>query len=204
MTRVEGRRPTNTIWLFCEGEKTEKFYFQKLKATERISRFSVEVVAPGKSDALGLINYVKRFKQSHSRDFQEDDIIYCIFDRNDNSNQKLNQAVRLAEENGVNIIFSNPCFEYWIVSHFAYYPHICDFNDLKSKLEEHMTRYEKNDREIYIKTKDKVTNAIKHSKRIGKKHIENGVELISRESNPSTKVYEIIERFKELKQQESS
>jgi len=68
MARKEGGRSVNTIWIFCEGEKTEKYYFQRLKANQRIS-FNVKVNISDNKDASGIINYALSYKNNHSRDF---------------------------------------------------------------------------------------------------------------------------------------
>lgn len=200
MPRIEGIKPTNNIWLFCEGE-TEKYYFQKFKALERIPRFVLKVKTSRRTDATGLVEYVIRFKKSNLRDFQKDDLIYCIFDRNSNTNIKLKKATDMAKESGIEIIFSNPCFEYWILCHFESMLTICEFDEIKIKIETHMrSRYIKGDRQIYVKTRDKKEHAVRNSKKAVEKHQNKKIKLISIESNPSTLVHELIEKFNEIKE----
>ncbi|MCK4730151.1 MAG: RloB domain-containing protein [Candidatus Aenigmarchaeota archaeon] len=198
MRIIERRIPTKNLWIFCEGEKTEKNYFNKLKIDKRVSRLNIKVISPKNSDAVGIVKYA--VNHVDSKGFQEGDIIYCVFDRDNNSDQKLQQAENFAKTNKIKIIFSNPCFEYWILSHFEYYANSCEYPELESKIERHLKPYKKNDSELYSKTKDKLPEAIKNSKRIFKKHKENGISQISRNSNPSTGVFEIIEKVIEMKE----
>ena len=198
MRITERRLSTKTLWIFCEGEKTEKNYFRKLKIDERVPGLIIKIISPKTCDPLEIIKYA--YTYAKSKGFQKGDTLYCVFDRDDNSDQKLQQAEKFAKANNLNIIFSNPCFEYWILSHFEYYANSCEYPELKSKIELYIKPYKKNDSEIYNKTKDKLPEAIRNSKKILKKHKENGIPQISRNSNPSTKVFELIEKIREIKE----
>jgi len=200
MVRTEGKTPTTKIWLFCEG-LTEHNYFSKLKSLERISRLQIEVHSSHNTDALGVLSYARGYKDSHTRDFQEGDYIYCIFDRDQNTPAQLEQAKASARENNFTIIFSNPAFEYWLLCHYNYYPTALENDDLIRTLDNDMPGgYNKRDREIYSKTVPLKNTAIKNAKQIHRKHHTDATEIISRDSNPVTTVYEIIqflETFKE-------
>ena len=200
MARKRGKRPTNTLWIFCEGEKTEINYFNKLKVNERISRINIKVQSSDKvTDAVGVVKYAISFLKNKKRDFERDDLIYCVFDRDSNTNQHLEQALKLAKSNNLQIVFSNPCFEYWILCHFEYFIASCNPEDMIRKLKEKLGNYKKNDLDIYKKTKDKIEIAITHAKKVKNKHEKEGIKIISRESNPSTYVFELIEKIGELK-----
>ena len=116
MRITERRLPTQTLWIFCEGEKTEKNYFRKLRIDKRVPRLIIKIISPKNSDALEIIKYA--FNYAKSKGFQKGDTLYCVFDRDDNSDKKLQQAEKFAKIHNIKIIFSNPCFEYWILSHF--------------------------------------------------------------------------------------
>lgn len=200
MVRKTGKNPTNTLWIFCEGEKTEFNYFNKLKVAERISRMNIKVNSSDKvTDAIGVVNYAISFLLKNKTDFQKEDLIYCVFDRDSNTEQNLQKAEKIARENGIQITFSNPCFEYWLLCHFEYFQTTCEPNDLNNKLKIKLGDYKKNDSEIYNKTKDNILTAIKNSKKIKEKHLIDQIKIISRKSNPSTQVFEIIEKIQELK-----
>ena len=68
------------------------------------------------------------------------------------------------------------------------------------KLKENLGTYRKNDSDIYKRTQDKIATAIDNAKKVKKKHEEGEIKLISRESNPSTYVFELIEKIEELKE----
>ncbi len=191
MARKEGRKSTQKIWIYCEG-KTEKLYFGKLKIDKRVSRVTIEPKISGYKDSRGIIKEAITFKNSN-RGFQEGDIIACVFDRDLNSDTALEESVRLAKKESITISYSNPCFEYWFLCHYGYFPSPIEKAELTSKLKEHMGNYEKNDSEIYNVLKDMTPGALKNSKKIKAKHISEGTDIISRDSNPVTLIFELIE-----------
>jgi len=197
MTRRPGRIPTQKLWILCEGEKTERNYFQRLKNLERISRLDIKVRISGYKNAKGMIFCAGKLK--NSRDFQKGDIICCVFDRNGNTNVDLKEASIMAQKEQIIIIYSNPSFEYWLLCHFGYFFTDYDFPRLKLELESYLKRYSKADPELYDKTRGMISQAIKNSKKAESSHLRNKVTLISRDSNPSTKVFALIELIQKFK-----
>ena len=45
-------------------------------------------------------------------------MIWCFFDRDDNTNIMLSKAKQMALKEGYQIAFSNPSFEIWFLLHF--------------------------------------------------------------------------------------
>ncbi len=189
MVRKTGKKSTQTLWIFCEG-KTEKIYFNKLKIDKRISRISIRPFECGHSNADGIVQEAIDFTQKN--DYWNKDMIVCVFDRDANTKSQLDVAKRKARDNGIKLIFSNPSFEFWIISHFGYYPTSTETDTLISQIEQKLGSYNKTDRELYIKLKDKTPDALKNSKKIFEMHIKNEKELISRETNPITFVHELV------------
>ncbi|WP_440953913.1 RloB family protein [Methanosarcina sp. Mfa9] len=198
MVRKKGKKPIKTAWIFCEGEKTESYYFSKLRAEERLERLRIKVHSSENKDPVGLVNYSVEFKK-HRKDYLSGDLIFCVFDRDLNSNAALANAKNIAEENGLFLIFSNPCFEYWILSHFEYYPQAIEKDLLKRKLDLSLGEYRKNDSELYTKIRGRLDDAVSNSKKVREKHLEYGVEILSRESNPLTLVFDLIEKVNDFK-----
>ena len=192
-------KPTNKIWIFCEG-KTELEYFKKLKNDKRIPR--IDVKKSKKSNAVGIVNYAISYYKNKKKEFQEKDLIYCVFDGDSHENKHLGEAKKIAENNDVKIIiiFSNPCFEYWLLCHFECFEIRCDARELENRLRNYpeFKGYKKGDEEIYDKTKKQLEKAIEHSKRIIEKHKNDKIELISRESNPSTQVFKVVEEVEKF------
>ena len=196
MVRTEGKKPTQTLWIFCEG-RTEKLYFDKLKFIERISRLKIKSFESGHKNADGITQEALDFIRL--RDFQEGDIVACVFDRDSNTNEQLRNAKSIAENGHVFISFSNPCFEYWILCHYGYFPSSYEKDNLIAKLNECMGNYEKADSELYSKTKNEIHVAISNAERIKNEHFNRGNNLISKDSNPITLVFELIKTINNFK-----
>jgi hypothetical protein len=200
MVRQEGKTPTTKLWLFCEG-LTEHHYFSQLKTIEYISRLHIEIHTSHNTDAIGIINYARGYKESHTRDFRDDDYIYCIFDRDQNTNQQLEQAKAQARTNNFKIIFSNPAFEYWLLCHYKYHSTQLENVELVRMLNNDMPGgYTKQDKALYKKTSPLKATTIKNAKRIHKTHTLARKEIISKESNPVTSIFELVEFLEQFKE----
>jgi len=189
MVRKEGRKPTKALWIFCEG-KTEKLYFDKLRFEERISRLKIKSLQSGYKNADGIVKEATDFISR--RDFQEGDLIACVFDRDANSNEQLKKARSIGETKGILISFSNPCFEYWILCHCGYFAGQYEQGGIIAEITSRITNYKKNDPDLYSKTKNKIQDAINNAEKIKNKHIKEKTIILSRESNPLTLVFELI------------
>ena len=127
----------------------------------------------------------------------------CVFDRDQNSNEALNGAKLQAKDNKIMLAYSNPAFEYWVLCHYEYYESQCGANKVHRLAKNKAGFDPKKEKELYKKTKDKLDTAKTNAKEIQKKHEGKGTELISRESNPSTSVYRILERIDDFKVQDA-
>ena len=194
MVRKEGKRSISKMWIFCEGEKTEVYYFKHLRSDLRIRKLQIKVNSSDNKNALGVVNYALNYL-NRKRDYLPGDIIACVFDRDQNSPEDIERAKKLASKKGIEIIFSNPCFEFWILSHFECYKRPLEKDMLKRKLISSLGQYNKNDPLLYEKTKERISDAIKFSKEVISMHDNNGVEIISRDSNPSTLVHQLVEQI---------
>ena len=194
MVREYTEKRVKSIYLFCEGGKTERFYFEQLRQELRGFGFIIKVKKTNKTDPLGLMKEALSFKEHEGKDFFDCDELYCIFDCDSHSNIILQKAKKFAEENNVNLIFSNPSFEYWILSHFEKISGACNQNQIESKLKEHLNNYEKNDVDIFKKINHKRDSAVSNVKNVNLSKGE--FEIFSRDSNPFTNVSDFIEYLK--------
>lgn len=49
----------------------------------------------------------------------ERDVIWCVFDRDENSDAALQKAKQVAMKEGYRLAYSNPSFELWFLLHFV-------------------------------------------------------------------------------------
>ena len=54
MTRIDGEKKTNLIFLVCEG-KTEENYFEGFRSAQRLRKFRIKIKTPNAHDALSLV-----------------------------------------------------------------------------------------------------------------------------------------------------
>jgi len=141
MTRKEGNKSVYSLWIFCEG-KTERNYFAQLRAVDRIQGLQIRPVISEDKNIVGLVNYSIKYLE-HNRDFLEGDSVVYVFDRDKNTNEDFKKAKEKLNDPNLQLILSNPCFEFWILSHFELYCKPMQPELLKVKLRKYMELYKK-------------------------------------------------------------
>lgn len=102
-----------TILIYCEGKNTEPSYFKKF----RLSSLTVDSFGEGRN-TLSLVKRAKKILEKKSCDQ-----VWCVFDADpkpDNPKQlkNFNNAIKLANNLGFGVAYSNQAFEYWLILHF--------------------------------------------------------------------------------------
>jgi len=197
------KEPRKSILIVCEGEKTEPIYFKSLKDQLRLAMIDVEIVGEGAApitvvnSAIDLREERKRIaKKSLTK--AEYEIIYCVFDvEAPTPHGSITNAVGMAHAHNLEVILSNPCFEYWYILHFR--KTSAPFNssqDVKSALREEHPAYNESDTTIFDVVYPKTGDAIKHSKEVLNEQHNNSEDL--RDCNPSTHVHKIVEYLQNM------
>ena len=120
--KTSKRRERRTIYVFCEGEKSEPNYLRGIKGLGTVrGQVSLSIVVDSRSGAPKRIvnRAIKKIVD------EEIDECWCIFDvEAPQAHPNIENIIELAAKNGVKIAVSNPCFELWLVLHhqdcFAY------------------------------------------------------------------------------------
>ena len=194
------KEPRKSILIVCEGEKTEPIYFNALKDRLRMAMVDVEIVGAGAAP-ITVVNraialredrkdIVKKRKSLTKAVYE---VIYCVFDvEAPTPHESLANAVIKAKDNKLEVILSNPCFEYWYILHFR--KTSAPFNrsqDAKSALRREHSAYSESDTTIFNVVYPKTSDAIKHSKEVLNEQHNDAEDL--RDCNPSTHVHKIVE-----------
>src|SRR5262245_56638354 len=113
--RVETRPERRTFLVFCEGDRTEPDYLNGLKSLPEIRRDAAVRLEIDTNHGVPL-TLVKTAVDRKNRDSQTIvsavDEYWCVFDVEWPMNHpNLDQAVKLAHQNGIRLAISNPCFE---------------------------------------------------------------------------------------------
>jgi hypothetical protein len=97
-----------TILIVCEGKNTEPSYFQQF----RLSSATIKAVGEG----YNTVSLVTRATQLAVE--EEYDRVWCVFDKDIFPDEDFNNAILMAEAQGMQVAYSNQAFEYWIILHF--------------------------------------------------------------------------------------
>lgn len=191
---TEKRKRNPFVIIGCEGKnKTEKLYFNNFNSRQCIIKFS----KGNSTDPKGIVEDVIRFIKNNQIDLEENDKVYAVFDTDvgQNKQQQIEEAKKLAEANGVEIITSTPSFEIWFLLHFGYTTKAFVSNKaLQDELEKQILDYSKNNN-TYITVKDLTGQAIENAKKLEQYQLNKGQVLDSEDCNPYTGVYKITEEL---------
>jgi hypothetical protein len=193
--RKAGRRRKRkpVVYIICEGTETEPRYFNAFRT--RYCNIDIVPLPSSYKSADSLVRKTKSTLGERPYYPDEGDVVWCVFDRDDNTDEMLRKAGELAGRDGYRIAFSNPCFEYWYLLHFTdHFGYLEDSDAVIRQLR-------KKDRiPDYIKAKDHYSrllpmqeDAIRRAKKRKDAVVTEHEPLLRRDNNPVTNVYELVE-----------
>lgn len=138
------RERKRRILIFCEGT-TEPEYFTKLRNYLRAIPVEVatcELKGVGQ-DPLKIVNRAgKRWAEDRRDNGGEAfDEAWCVVDRDEHAS--LPAAIKRADDLGINLVLSTPCFEYWLLLHFVDHRAAATNQQVMAELRRHLTGYDK-------------------------------------------------------------
>ena len=157
------------ILVVCEGRQTERNYILGLCDKHRINRANI-IVETGGSETSAL-QLIQKAKERFSRDRDFDAVfVVCDHDAQDLDPARAEASVLLRSTSGqrfpIQLIITNPCFEFWLILHFEYVARPLTAQDAIELLREHVTDYDKADRRIYEKVHTGLDRALVHATRL--------------------------------------
>ncbi len=178
----------DTFAIVVDGE-TEVWYFQMLKRNEPNIRVNIEPKIPQKKRLSDLFRKVLELSEDYTRVFWIIDLDAIIKESRKSKKgkktgiQELKRYLKKLNEKrfeNVVTILNNPCLEYWFLLHFEattkYFPKC--FNAEK-ELKKHLNDYEKTrkyftkqNNDIYLKLKSRLSFAIANAKRVQRNNFE--------------------------------
>jgi hypothetical protein len=192
--KIGTRKERTTFLIICEGKVTERTYLSGYR--ERNSGLLIITPNSTVTDPENLVLFALSQISKYDIDFDGGDQVWCVFDADNNNDENIRKAKKLAEEK-VHICFSNPCFELWYLLHFRYHDQAISTSDLKAKLEELIKNYDKT-KDYFDLLLSKRDEAIKRTNRLNQKLISAGIELLSKKSNPSTQVVNLVQEMMKI------
>ncbi len=167
------------ILLICEGTKTEPNYINFLKGKLRLSGLHI---GPNCGQNLAtMVSYIKDHLQELKFEYMFDEI-WCVCD--DDGIAVNRAALSAAFQAGIQVAYSNPCFELWLYLHMQYSSAPVSTSQICDKLKLLVPAYNKAWC-LFGDVYDSTSTAIRHAKRLREHHEQAGA---SSYDNPSTTV----------------
>ncbi|MBS5474519.1 MAG: RloB domain-containing protein [Subdoligranulum variabile] len=167
------RKRNPVVYLICEGSETEIRYFKRFRS--RGCNIDIIPISSQYKSADRLVQKAKATMGNNPYYPEDGDSIWCVFDRDDNS-------------------YSNPSFELWFLLHFVnQQTEVEDCQALIRLLKQpkRIPDYEKN-KDCFDVLKPLQAAAIQRAKARTEQVRSQGIEPISRQSNPLTTVWELV------------
>ena len=193
--------PPNYL-IVCEGKETEPKYIKGLKdKIQQKYKNSVDVFIP-KIEVKGtglntntLVEHTERFINGSNKIYAK---VFIMFDKDYYSNEQFDTAINNCKDKLI-AIWSNPCIEVYLLSHFKTINREITTKDAQKELnkvlkKEYGVDYQKNDDNIYqLCTKDKnIDETINNCSSMEKLNPDKSYS----KQNPMSKAYIILEEFK--------
>ncbi|ALC12948.1 RloB family protein [Sphingopyxis sp. 113P3] len=115
------RAPKKKFIIYSEGKNTEPQYFQAVRRNLLGALVDLEVI-----DAAGVPMTIAekacerattmRRGRGRRSSFEEGDQVWAVFDRDEHP--KVPEAIEKCHASSVQVAFSDPCFEVWLLLHF--------------------------------------------------------------------------------------
>ena len=197
------KTPQNrSVLIVCEGRETEYNYFVGLRNTfnDDLTAMALSVkVKRGKGgNACNIVENAIREKKDFERKHRRCDHVFLLMDTEGPGRAtELPAAEKMARINRVEIVYSSPSFEYWLLCHFQNIPRRY-FNDCDSLIMEldkqwksyHSSKYEKADEDIFVRLECGFEHARKQALEIDLHHLATVNKWVA--VNPSSQVYELV------------
>lgn len=115
---VDRREPNQRFLIVCEGTRTEPNYFRSFRI--RSSQI-IQIDVQGSGDnTVSLVRGAIALRNAAIEQDEGYDQTWCVFDRDDFPIENFNRAMELAQQNDIQVAYSNQAFELWYLLHFIY------------------------------------------------------------------------------------
>jgi hypothetical protein len=194
--RRPSRDPLPLILVVCEGKVTEPQYLEGFRIAHGASTIRVHIRSPGGEPRALVPSAADLAAEAEDRARREGDDnlrydeVWCVLDVDEHA--RLEEARALARANHISLAVSNPCFELWILLHFADHGAHVERKRASSLLQKHLPGYGKHVR--FESVEPGYAQAVARATALDQRHERAGTEG----ANPSTGVYRLTERIRQL------
>jgi hypothetical protein len=185
------RSPKPVVLVVCEGDSEEQY----LRGFERACRTAQLRIqhAQGASRTIDVARRLTERAAKAARRERDNNLAYddtwCVFDVDDHTHSQLSVARQSAENHKIKLAISNPCFELWLLLHFAEQPGMQTRDRVLELLRHHVPDYDK--RIDYAIYHARYANAVARAQ-----SLDTQAETDHEPGrNPTTSVYLLTERI---------
>jgi len=180
-------RPTRTrLLIVCGGKATEVNYFRRFPVDTQIRQVDIHAYA---KDPHKIVQRVIKMRDKADKDGKPYNQVWCVFDKDDFTDENFNLAIRMAGEARLKVAYSNQAFELWYCLHFDYLDSALHRSQYAERLADRLGSYHKNDRMMY----NKLLSCQPYALRNAKKLYALKASLPPAKQDPVTLVYELVE-----------
>lgn len=199
--RFQRRNPFSAprlhILIVCEGKVTEIGYFEGCREAFKNGRVKVYVDhRDGAAQALlRRASLLRKEADLKARRIGDDSVrydeVWCVFDVDDKRALDLSSLRQEAEQYGIHLAISNPCFEIWALLHFQDHTAYIERRSLAGLLRRLLPDYEK--ALPFNRLYPSYPTAVQRATALDRQQEAAG----DPGGNPSTGVYRLTERIRE-------
>lgn len=190
--------PYDRVLLLCVGQ-TERVYFEEMTRELSLSNLNIQIRQDAEGQDPGsMIRTALQLRKTEKKMGNDFESIWVVFDR-DRFGQ-FESGIDQARANQVQVAWSVPCFEYWLVLHFEWTDApfratggLTGAQCCERRLRQHLPDYKKGNIICFHGTWPRIEDAIRHAKR----RLED--PDWQNEKNPSTNTHELVEYLMGLK-----
>lgn len=123
----KGSRRQRAVFVYTEGKITEPKYIEMVKALVKVPanvRIANEQASGSDRMPADLVTQAIRLLEEKKREDSKAKLpeslrtqVWCIFDHDGRDLNELTSLLKRADRHGVEVAFSNPCFEVWRLLH---------------------------------------------------------------------------------------
>ncbi len=193
--RTPFREPKPVILIVCEGKRTEREYFEGFALAYR--RLVDVRIAREHGVPRTLVNIAKNYKEEAEDAAKRErdgnlayDSVWCVFDVDDHPH--VADALQMAQDNGIKLAISNPCFELWLLLHFRDGPGMQHREKIVKLLSKYVSGYDKGVE--FTAYSAGYQQAVARAKRMD----QSDQSLGDLGCNPTTRVYKLTEEIRGL------
>jgi len=193
--RITSSAERRQLLVFVEGRRTEERYIVHWWRQYRgsiivnVDKFHGSPLSLVKRAVERQRESVREAKRGKGKAFDE---IWCVFDIDEHPH--LQQAIALAQENGISLAISNPCIELWFILHFEDQAASIDRHRAQHRSEELLHCSKNLTEQALAALVSEHDKAVARAKQLDNKHRGDGSED---GSNPSSSVWKIVDSIRQ-------